>query len=295
MQEPTVQQLQPVVNNTDPLNLSIGNPQLKPAYNHRTNLHFTFFDPAKFLSVFAIVSSTYTTNAISNSQFVDNETFVRTTRQVNVEKNMTMNGNFSVGLPVKKLNSRFNIGPTFSYSDGISILQNRENGVQKRTLGGSVRYNYTFKEILTVDLSANLSHQQTVYDFNSPDQVYFNKTYTAESNLSFLKNYQLNAAFDYLVYNSQTTDYNQTIPLLNLSVSRFLLKNNSGELKIGVNNLLDKSLSVTQTASDNYLQQETTNNLGRYYMVSFTYSINKHLNPMGGRSGRGGMRMMIRQ
>jgi outer membrane receptor for ferrienterochelin and colicin len=82
--------------------------------------------------------------------------------------------------------------------------------------------------------------------------------------------------------------------LLNLSLSRFLLKNNSGELKVGVNNVLDKSLSVTQSASDNYLQTETTNNLGRYYMVSFTYALNKHLNPMGGRRGGGGMRMIMR-
>lgn len=91
-----------------------------------------------------------------------------------------------------------------------------------------------------------------------------------------------------------TTDFDQTIPLLNLSLSRFILKNNVGELKFGVVNLLDKSLSVNQTATSNYLQQETTNNLGRYYMVTFTYALNKQLNPMGGGRGgrRGGMRMM---
>lgn len=296
MQEPSVQQLQPVVNNTDPLNLSLGNPELEPAYNHRANFNFTLFDPAKFMNFFAFITTNYTLNAIANSQSVNPETFVRVTKSVNVKNSMSVNGNMSVGLPLKILNSRFNMGPTATYSKGISILQGRENNITKRTLGGSVRYNYTYKEILTIDLSANLSHQQTLYDFNSPDQVYFNKTYTAETNLNFLKNYSFNGSFDYLVYTSQTTNYEQTIPLLNLSVSRFLMKNKAGELKVGVNNVLDKSLSVTQTASDNYLQQETTNNLGRYYMVSFTYAINKHLNPMGGRrGGGGGMRMMIRQ
>jgi hypothetical protein len=80
-----------------------------------------------------------------------------------------------------------------------------------------------------------------------------------------------------------------------MSVSRFMLKNNAGELKVGVNNLLDQSNSVTQSSGENYLQQQTMNNLGRYYMVSFTYALNKHLNPMGNRrGGGGGMRMMIR-
>ncbi|MFM7857855.1 MAG: hypothetical protein ACKO96_39520, partial [Flammeovirgaceae bacterium] len=69
---------------------------------------------------------------------------------------------------------------------------------------------------------------------------------------------------------------------------------NVGELKIGVNNLLDQSLSVNQTATANYLQQTTSNNLGRYFMVSFTYAINKQLNPMGaGRRGGRGMQMII--
>lgn len=295
MQEPSIQQLQPVVDNTDPFNISLGNPNLEPAYNHRINLNFTTFDPAKFVSFFAFITATYTKNAIANAQTVDEATFARITQPVNVDYAQSLNGNINFGFPIKRINSRFNIGPTVTFSDGISILQGEENNIHKRTLGGSVRYNYSLKEILTVDLSANLSHQQTLYDFSTPDQVYFNKTYTAETNLNFLKHYQFNGVFEYLIYNSETTDYNQTIPLLNLSLSRFILKNNSGEIKIGVNNLLDKSLSVTQTASDNYLQQETTNNLGRYYMVSFTYAINKHLNPMGGRRGGGGMRMMIRQ
>ena len=78
-------------------------------------------------------------------------------------------------------------------------------------------------------------------------------------------------------------------------MSRFLLKNNTGELKFSVNNLLDYSLSVNQTATANYLQQQVTNNLGRYFMVSFTYSLNKQLNPMGGMRQGGGMRMMMRQ
>jgi FlaG/FlaF family flagellin (archaellin) len=294
MQEPTIQQLQPVVNNTDPFNLTLGNPNLGPAYNHQLNLNYTTFDPGRFINLFAFVTATYTSNAIANSQTVDPGTFVRVTIPVNVNNNVSLNGNFNFGFPIKPLNSRFNFGPTVTYSNGVSILQGQENNIKKQTLGGTVRYNYTYKEILTIDLSANLSHQQTLYDFSTPDQVYFNQTYTNEANLNFLKNYQFNAVFEYLIYNSQTTDYNQTIPLLSMSISRFILKNNSGEIKIGVNNLLDKSLSVTQTASDNYLQQETTNNLGRYYMVSFTYAINKHLNPMGGRRGGGGMRMIMR-
>jgi stress response protein SCP2 len=193
------------------------------------------------------------------------------------------------------IKSRINVGPTLTYNRGINVLNERESSTMQQNMGGTVRYNFTYKEIVTIDLSANLSHQETRYEGNSlNNQVYFNKTYSAETNINFLKNYQFNGSFDYFIYNSQTTSYNKTIPLLNLAISRFLLKNKTGELKFSVNNLLDQSLSVTQSATANYLQQQVTNNLGRYFMVSFTYSLNKQLNPMGGGGRPGGMRMIIR-
>ncbi len=295
MQEPSVQQLQPVVNNTDPLNLSVGNPALRPGYSHNASLNFTTFNPSSFINLFAFVTSVYTTDAIATSQRVNPTDFVRTSKPVNVRDNLELRGNLNLGFPVKKINSRFNVGPTISYTNGINLLNDQENRTKQQTLGVTVRYNYTYKEILIVDLSANLSRQQTEYDFNQQqNQAYVNKTYTSEINLTVLKNYQLNTAFNYYSYNSETTNFSQTIPILNIGLSRFLLKNNVGELKIGVNNLLDQSLSVNQTATANYLQQTTSNNLGRYFMVSFTYALNKQLNPMGGgRKGQGGMRMII--
>jgi outer membrane receptor for ferrienterochelin and colicin len=142
-------------------------------------------------------------------------------------------------------------------------------------------------------LSTNLSRQQTRYDNAQQNQAFVNQTYTSEINLTFLKNYQFNNNFSYYKYNSETTSFSQTIPIWNISFSRFLLKNNVGELKIGVNNLLDQSISVNQTATANYLQQTTSNNLGRYFMVSFTYALNKQLNPMGAGRRGGEMRMII--
>jgi len=296
MQEPSIQQLQPVVDNSDPLNIYVGNPALKPSYQHIVSTNYTTFDPAKFISFFALLRATYTLNPIINSQTIT-QNLVRVTQPVNVTDNLNLSGNVNFGFPIKKLKSRFNVGPTGAYIKGLNLLNDQLSHTWQQSVGGSARYNFTYKEILTLDLSANLSHQETKYEFNTQNnQVYFNKTYSAEANINFLKNYQFNSSFDYLIYNSQTTDYNQVIPLWNMSISRFILKNNTGELKFSVNNVLDKSLSVTQSASTNYLQQQVTNNLGRYFMISFTYALNKQLNPMGGMRRPGGGRMMfIRQ
>jgi hypothetical protein len=149
-------------------------------------------------------------------------------------------------------------------------------------------------ELFDMNLSAQLNHQRTAYEFDQPDQVFFNSTYAADVMATIRKNYQLTANFDYLIYENKGTNFRQVIPLLNLSVSRFLLKNNSGEIKLAVNNLLDKALGISQTSSMNYIERTTINSLGRYWMISFTYALNKQLNPMGMRRGGGGMMRVIR-
>ena len=287
-----------MVDNSDPLNISTGNPYLVPSYQHRVSTNLTSFNPTKFMNFFGFVTATYTKNPIISSQTVS-PSLVRVTKPVNVADNVNLTANISLGVPIRKLKSRFNIGPTGVYSRGTNVLNDQSSYIWQQTYGGTVRYNLSIGEIFSLDLSANLSHQETTYEFNTANnQVYFNKTYSAETYVTFLKRNQFNTNFDYYIYNSQTTSYNQTIPLWNMSVSRFVMKNNVGEVKLGVNNLLDQSISVAQSATSNYLQQQVTNNLGRYIMLSFTYSLNKQLNPNAGMrngGGGGGMRIMRQQ
>lgn len=298
VQEPSIQQLQPIVDNSDPLNLSSGNADLRAGYVHRFSSNYTQFDPGSMIGFFAFVNSTYTTNSISNSQTVDPETLIRLTKPVNVRDNFNISGNFNFAFPIKKISTRFSIGPSTNFSRSINILNEQENTSRQYTMGGNARLDYTLKDILFLGLSANLSEQRTAYSFSTQqDQQYLNETYTAEGNVEFLKNYSFNSSFSFYSYTSQTTDFHRTIPIWNVFFSRFLFKAKAGELKLGVMNLLNRSSSVNQTATSNYLQQTTTNNLGRYFMVSFTYALNKQLNPMGdgGRRRGGPPRMIIQQ
>jgi hypothetical protein len=291
VQEPTIQQLQPVVDNSDPLNLYVGNPELRPAYAHNWRLNFMMFDPTRFISFFAFADASFTKNAITTSQSYTGQQ-VRISQPVNVDNTFRVSGNLSFGFPIQKLGSRFNVSTNITHQDGVNVLNDVTSNVAQNTIGGIIRYDFRYKEIFDLNLSANISRQSTEYEFNEQaNQLFFNKTFSAETNLSFLKNYQLSSSLEYLVYESKTTDYEQSIPLLNISVSRFLLKARSGELKFSVNNVLDKNIGVTQRADINYFERQVTNSLGRYYMVSFIYSLNKQLNPMGTRP-RGGMRIM---
>ena len=293
--EPSIQQLQPVINNSDPLNIYIGNPELRPAYVHSWRVNYNSFDMGKSINIFTSAFFNFTENAIVNAQTID-ERLVRSTQPVNVKNNMMGNVMFNVGFPIKALKSRFNLGPNLTYNKGLNLLNNFEENIQTQNIGGNIRYDYNFKEFVNIGLSANLSRQSTSYDFNTlQNQLFFNKTFKSEVGINFLKNYTFAGSFSYLNFTSKTTDFNQSLPLLNLSMSRFLLKNQKGELKISGQNLLNQSLGVSQRAEVNFVEQIVTNNLGRFVMLSFVYKLNSNLNPMNNMQRRGaGSSQMIR-
>jgi hypothetical protein len=292
VQEPGIQQLQPVVDNSDPLNLYVGNPDLRPSYSQNLRLNYGSFNRLNFVNFFAFLEATYTTNAITVSQSMD-EDGVRLSRPVNVKDNKRILGNFSFGFPIEKLKSRLNLSSNIRYQDGMTVIDDLFNKTVENSVSGRLRYDYHYNDILEIGLMTNMSRQTAMFGLASQvDQLYFNNTYTADFNLTLLKNYSLNSSFEYLVYTNKSNEFNRRLPLLNLSVSRFILKAKSGEIKLAVNNLLDRKLGVVQTTGLNYIERRQTGNLGRYIMLSFTYSLNKQLNPLGMRPRGGMMRIM---
>lgn len=294
IQEPSIQQLQPLVDNTDPLNISTGNPNLKPAYRHNLRSNYFYFDPVKFLSVFASANMTYETNAIVNSQSV-NESFIRTTKPVNVGENIRVNANLNFGFPIKKIESRVRLGGNANLSQGPNLINNIESRINQRTLGGNFNYQYNYKEYFEQNLGFRMNHQQSQFSFNSAqDQTFFNQNITASSIFTIKKKNILNAELDYQIYRNLNNGFYQELPLVNINFSRLVLKNERGEIKLSVINALDRDLGVTQEANVNFVETTTTNNLGRIYMVSFIYSLNKHLDVMNQRGPNQRIMRMMR-
>ncbi|GAB3197445.1 hypothetical protein ABID22_003426 [Pontibacter aydingkolensis] len=284
VQEPSIRQLQPVADISNPLNIYVGNENLIPSYMHQVRLNYNSFDAGTLRSFFGMLSVMHTTNAIVSSQSID-ENSIRTTTPVNVDYNTMVSTFANYSYPIKKLNSRLHFGANVRDQNTISVLNDVENDVNVRSASGNIRYSYQ-KENLNFGLRADITAQRTKYeDTNQNDQLFLNKTYAADANYRFLKHYNINATFDYLVYDNNATNFNQAIPLLNASISRQFLKNNAGELKLSATNLLDRNTGINQTTNALYIERETLNSLGQYYMLSFIYNINKHLNPMGNNSG----------
>ena len=92
---------------------------------------------------------------------------------------------------------------------------------------------YRWKEWVNIGLSANTSRQETGYAFNpQQNQLFYNQSYSAEANINFLKQYMLGGNFNYLYFKNRTTGFEQSLPILNVYLSRFVMKNKKGEIRI---------------------------------------------------------------
>ena len=295
IQEPSVTQLQPMPDNRDPLNIYQGNPELRPAYRTRANVRFNSFNPVNSFGFFSLLSAEYVNNAIANAVMVDDQ-LIRTISPVNADYNLNLRGNVNVNFGLSSWNSRMMIGATVSHLQSTDILNEVSQRISNNLLSGNFRYSYRPGDTFDAQLTAVVNQQLTAYEFSSLEQAFLNQTYSAETSWHFLNHYRLNLGFRYQIYRGRTSAFDRDIPMLDFGFSRRFLRNQSGELRLTGFNLLDRDLGITQRVDANFIERQVTNSLGRYFLLTFTYSLNRQLNVFEeGHRGFGGGRgrMMV--
>jgi Outer membrane protein beta-barrel family/Carboxypeptidase regulatory-like domain len=292
VREPSIDQLQPIVDNSDPLNVSEGNPNLKPEYSNRIRMRYNKFNMANMNSIFVNSTINYTKNKIVYNQTIA-DNFVRTSKPVNVEDALTamISGNYT--LPLSK-QWRMSLGTNTGYNKYISLVNSAENLTKTLTAGGNVRLDYRLRDSFDINLNAKVSNNNTKYSLQpNLNRTFLTHDYELGVNWTLPYNFRINSDFNYQFFSGQGFGQNPSIPIWSASMSKYVLKNKRGEIKLSVFDILNKSTGFSRTADANYIQDETITTLRRYAMLSFTYAINPMFGGQGGRGGRGGSPMRI--
>lgn len=288
--EPDIDQLQPVLDNSDPLNLYIGNPDLRPAYTHRMRLNYINFDQFTFSSIFANLTATYTTNDITTIRAVDRQQ-VQITQPTNVDYRLTLRAFASYSTPIRAIKSRFRVEANSSMQRSYSAIANA-NDVNEFLEGvpedriitiPQTRYNTTGrivmenrnKDIIDISGGARLTYNTTVYDGDIPSQNYITQNYFVDFFANIATHWAVRTEFDYTVYDGDAVGTRQTVPIWEASVSRYFLENRRAEVRFGVMDILNRNVGIEWTSNLNYIQEEVTNSLGRYFLLTFRYQIRK--------------------
>lgn len=270
---PSIQQLQPIIDNSDPLNVYQGNPDLLPAYRHSGNLSFMYYDQFNFTSLFANVTGSITHNQISQARTIDS-LFRQTVQPINIDQGYDLIGSVSFGTPLRFIKSRIQLDNRVIFSRNTLMINAVENVLDRLTESVEISLENRKKDKLDAAIGLALSYTQTRYSVSTNlNQDFLNQRYFLDVSYQFLNNWSIESSFDYAIYAGDAFQKQQRIPLWGASLSRFLLKNQRGELKLSAFDILNQNVGFSRISEYNYLQEDRTLSLARYIMLSFTYKL----------------------
>ena len=294
VREPSLNQLQPLVDNSNPLNIYVGNPDLRPEYSHNLGMRFFSFNQFSMTNLFVFSNIGYTRNKIRNTQVID-ERYITTTRPENVSNDLNLTSRANLGTRIKPLRMRISANGGFNQNRGLTFVNGQLTSTVSTALSGGISIENQKKEVLDWQLGFDWRHSATTYAIvESNGREFTVSTYTANINIPLLKKaLNLSTNLDYEFYRGLSAGFNQAIPIWNAGLSIFLLRDKRGELKLAAIDMLNRNTGISRTADFNYTSDERIRSLGRYIMLSFTYALkNAGAQQMG--MPPGGMRIFMR-
>ncbi len=273
--QPSVTQLQPLADNTDPLNIKIGNADLKQEYYHRLQAEYISFDPYRHTSFFAGLSGGLTRNRIVNADQLSSQG-QRITRPVNVNGVYNVSLNTSWGFPVKIFKSKLNLNTEISKNHTIGFINGAQNKSNVWMAAQEIVWNYSYKEILDLSAGTEIIYNDVKYSLQQQQNLqYWNQRYTAEVNVYLPAGFSIASDVDYTTRSGLTQGYNLSAVLWNAGIAKQVFKNRKGQIRLQVFDLLNQNIGVSRSSNQNYIEDLSYNVLKRFWQLSFTYNLSR--------------------
>jgi len=282
---PTVSQLQDVINNTNPLQLSSGNPDLTQDWQNNLNIRYTAVNTVKSTAFFVMFSGTYTQNYISNETFIATHDSVMSpeivlstgsqfSKPVNLDAYYNIRSfiNYSFAIPKIKCNFNFNLGGSYSSTPGL--INNDLNRAEGSNAGFGFVLSSNISQKIDFTLSSNSSYNNISNTLQSKlNSSYFNQNTKFKIQLMPWKGLVLQTDLNHQYYDGLSQNFNQNYLLWNAAIGYKFLKDKVAEIRVSIYDILKQNNSITRNTTDTYYEDVQTNVLQRYLMFTFTYNL----------------------
>ncbi|MDQ2792442.1 MAG: outer membrane beta-barrel protein, partial [Bacteroidota bacterium] len=257
---PSVNQLQAVVNNSNPLQLTIGNPTLRQEYQHSLNIRYSASSPEVSSNFFALLSGAYTQNPISNRTLVaardtlvtpDGAPSVRLpaggqlVQPTNLSQQYTVRSLLSYGRPIKAIKTNINFSANAGFTQTPGLVNGGLNYARVPTFGAGLTLSSNISSQL--DFTASTTSNQN-YVYNTL-QTRLNSNYFSQVSrfrLNWIVGPGINLATDLVhqAYSGLAAGYNQQYVLWNASIGKKLFPGQRGEIKLYAFDILGQNRSI---------------------------------------------------
>ena len=282
---PSVNQLQNVINTSNQLFYSTGNPDLNQQSTSNIMTRYTYTNSVKGQSLFANIYISTIKDYVSNATFTASQDSAlsktvtlfkgsQLSKPVNLDGYFSARSFFTFGMPVKFIKSNLNFNAGVSYAKQPGLLNNVKNI--------SNSYNYNLGAVLASNINEyidfTLSYSANINDVKNTIQPKLNNNYFTQSagittNFLTKKGSFFQNDISNQTYKGLTDGFNQNYWLWNMAVGQKFLKDQKGELKLSVFDLLKQNKSITRDVTESYVQDVKNQVLQQYFMLTFTYKL----------------------
>ena len=299
--QPSTSQLMPVLDNSNPLSMALGNPYLTPYFSHDVRSDFEFSNKQSFFTMRLHVEGSYTDDPIVSALWYDNG--VQYSMPLNGEDSYSGNVRLMINAPIAKSNFSISNTSNIRYSNSGSYIGTAAATGVADTYFNADRssFDYTrfhnevdLDDIFVRNSTQNLTLMERLRATYRSDnleiifggRVRYSKPWysleTANANATWAN--QLSGSFNWTVGNTgleikTDADYNwyrgytteqPSEFVWNAQISKTVLKK-QGTLALRAYDILDQAKNLTVTDASNYHSEVRNNTLGRYIMLSFTW------------------------
>lgn len=296
--QPSISQMQPVADMSNPLRIVVGNPDLDPTFSHNIQMRFNDFNPQGQRSFMLMANAQVSQNAVVSRSTFNRETGgqVTTYENVNGVWNMMMMGMFSTPLANKSWTVNAHAFARYShdvgFSNGSRMLTRDLNinimpsiAFRPDNLELEVRPRYSFQQTRS---SVQTGNNRTVHSYGGM----FNGTYYAPFGLV------ISTDLNWAKTSGYSEGYNSNQCLWNATLSYQFLRDRSLTVSAKAYDLLQQRKSIMRQNGNNYIDDTMYNSLTRYFMFTVAWKFNtfgkgnepesRNRGPWGGPGGRGG-------
>jgi hypothetical protein len=271
--QPSINQLQPIPDNSNPNQVRLGNPGLLPTFSHNFNASFNTYKPLSGKYMWMSGNFTLTDNAFANS--ITYDSLGRTISQT-VNVNGNYNGNVYIGGGLPMFSKVLQLNP--SLSANYNSYSGYINGVKNIT--ETINTNAGIDVEINIDtLTFNFGYN---YDYNIPRSTVSaagNKPYSEQQldaglmlRLPFKMMFETEA--EYFINSQRAAGYNINYVLWNAKLSKAFFKNENMIITLEGNDLLNQNISTKRTVQDNVITDSKVNIISRYFLLRLTYKFN---------------------
>lgn len=280
---PSIEQLQNVVDNTNPLQLTTGNPNLRQAYQHNISLRYSNTVTESSKVFFVYLNAGFTNDYIAKSTFLadsdhpifadlDVQPGAQLTLPTNLDGYWNVRTFMTYGLPVRFIKSNLNINLSGSYSRIPGMINEELNYSNSQTVGLGAVLSSNISDRLDFTLALRPSYNQTTNSLQAGvDNSYYSQNSSFRLGWIFGKGFVLRSNVAHQFYDGLSEGFDQNYWLWGGSIGKKVFKNDLGEISISVFDLLGQNQSIQRNVTEIYLEDIQTQTLQRYVMLNFIY------------------------